>query len=300
MSFYEYAKSDSLVSSDKSDNVVVRSFFEGDFNFIDILKSKQNLSVNVVPTNDFAQLSPKSIIKIISLFTEDESLEQSLLEYITCIIFDDNIYKDDTINSQDIEPSDAPYIRLLDQTKNYWISFTQSNFGNKKTSLISFNYDINKRKILVETKVLERIFRFLGSNVYDMSEYINVLILCMNENETDENNIKNKIINKYSKGGEDIVRIDTKYFLNLLNVPKKNNQTNIDKLDTIFDNINNFIDNIEQGSENGDSNEPFIFDVPRKYIDKDFVNPVNYKEDNKNRENRCKCGLDLYSGCTIY
>ena len=164
-----------------------------------------------------------------------------------------------------------------------------------------------------------KICKYLNKSIYDISDYINILILYLN-NQDDFNiyTIKSKIIDKYSQSGLNAYFMGKKSFETDLKVPLKNEKSTLFKFDDLFENILNKIENIENNSSDDfddikDKNNNNItnnnnndkLDTPKKFIEQKIkINKVNYDDNedeiNNNSNNKCNCQKDICSFCNIY
>ena len=286
-----------LISKDdieKSNSLAIKSLDETGFDFIELLNEKYILFITLKKLNNTPiQITNKSILKIFKLFCDKdnkENLEENLLNHITCTIAENNDFI--TINpvvdnSIGIDILDAPYVELLKNTKNYKINFTKKGIGDK---------DID---------------RFLGKTIFDMSDYINILVLYFNEDEINKIFIQNKILEKYNKTEEKINFLGTKNFETKLVIPEKNKKNGINKLNNFFEKVLNRIDSIDnmssfsenQKKDNNEDDEK----VPKKFIEQKIkIKSVKYEEINDDEEfgirqnNKCNCQEDLCSICNIF
>ena len=87
-----YNSAEKDVNLSKGENsLLIKSVEETDFNFTDLLKDKQLLSIT--SSNMSLQISNRSIMKIFNLLTnteDGENIENNLTNYITCTFSDDN------------------------------------------------------------------------------------------------------------------------------------------------------------------------------------------------------------------
>ena len=311
-------------SVEKSNSLVIKSLDEGAFNFVDLIKDK--LTLLIITKNKInVQVSNKSIFKIFNILCDKdkgEYVENFLSDYITCSITEENnSYKDDFIlNNQEnsIGILDTPYIKLLEQTQDYKISInstTNSSMDEIKQKLL--NYDEQKNIINIKSTSMGKICKYLNKSIYDISDYINILILYLN-NQDDFNiyTIKSKIIDKYSQSGLNAYFMGKKSFETDLKVPIKNEKSTLFKFDDLFENILNKIENIENNSSdvfddikdknnNNTNNNNDKLDTPKKFIEQKIkINKVNYDDNedeiNNNSNNKCNCQKDICSFCNIY
>ena len=315
-----------LISKDginKSNSIALKSVDETVFNFYELLEEKFFLIVTLKKSNVSLQIRNKSILKIFELLNNKNNkdyLEGILIDHITCRIGD----KDDfaTIN-QGVDNSigneilDAPYIELLKQTKIYKINFTKKDIENKvidnmKEDLLMYEEE-QKNKLNVKSNSIKKIFKLLGKTIFEMSDYINVLLLYLNEDEINKNFIQNKILDKYNKNEQRINFEGIKKYETELIIPEKNNKIVINLYNNIFEKVLNRIDNIENLSDFSEENKIIENNdnIPKKFIEEkikiksvDYESPENnksYEEDYKlKRDEQCNCQKDLCSFCTIF
>lgn len=309
-------------SVEKSNSLVIKSLDEGAFNFVDLIKDKLVLLITTKNKIN-VQISNKSIFKIFNILCDKdkgEYIENFLSDYITCSITEENnSYKDDFIlNNQDnsLGILDTPYIKLLEQTQDYKISInstTNSSMDEIKQKLL--NYDEQKNIINIKSTSMGKICKYLNKSIYDISDYINILVLYLN-NQDDFNiyTIKSKIIDKYSQSGLNAYFMGKKLFESNVKVPLKNEKSPLFKFDDLFENILNKIENIENNSsddfdeikdKNNTDNNNDKLDTPKKFIEQKIkINKVNYDDNedeiNHNSNNKCNCQKDICSFCNIY
>ena len=309
--------------TEKSNSLVIKSLDEGAFNFVDLIKDKLTLLITTKNKINF-QISNKSIFKIFNILCDKnkgEYVENFLSDYITCSITEENnSYKDDFIlNNQEnsLGILDTPYIKLLEQTQDYKISInstTNSSMDEIKQKLL--NYDDQKNKINIKSVSMGKICKYLNKSIYDISDYINILVLYLN-NQDDYNiyTIKSKIIDKYSQSGLNAYFMGKKSSEIDLKVPTKNEKSPLFKFDDLFENILNKIENVENNSSddfddikdksnNNNTNNNEVLDTPKKFIEQKIkINKVNYDDNdeiNNNSGNKCNCQKDICSFCNIY
>ena len=300
--------------SEKSNSLFIKSLEEGAINFLDLLKDKFYLSVIIYKNKNIFQISNKSILKIFNLFClKGENIETLLSDYITFNILDENTsFKDDfIINNQEnsLGILDAPFIKLLEKTKMYIVNINSMPDKNKKV-----NYELKNNKIKIKSKSINKICSFLGKTVYDISDYINILVLYLNDDDINKETIKSKIIDKYNKKGNNFMG-KKNYDFNL-GIPLKNEKNILSKYDDLFEKILNKIDALENNSseynqEENDNNNIDLLELntPKRYIEQKIkINGVNYEDNedddkselNKNKEQKCNCQKDICSACHIF
>jgi ribosomal protein S24E len=315
-----------LISKDdieKSNSLAIKSLDETGFDFIELLNEKYILFITLKKLNNTPiQIINKSILKIFKLFCDKdnkENLEENLLNHITCTITENNDFI--TINpvvdnSIGIDILDAPYVELLKNTKNYKINFTKKGIGDKDIDSMKKNlliYEEQNNKLSVNADSIKKICKFLGKTIFDMSDYINVLLLYLNEDEINKNFIQNKILDKYNKNEQRINFEGIKKYETELIIPEKNNKIVINLYNNIFEKVLNRIDNIENLSDFSEENKIIENNdnIPKKFIEEkikiksvDYESPENnksYEEDYElKRDEQCNCQKDLCSFCTIF
>ena len=314
-----------LISKDEIEksNSFARKSVNETVNFIEFLEEKFFLIVNLKKSNESLQMRNKSILKIFELFNHKnnkDSFEEILLEHITCIITDKDDF--DTINhgnenSIGNEILDGRYVELLNQTKIYKISFTKKGIGNSvidnmKKNLLIYEEE-QKNKLSVKSSSIKKICKLLGKTIFDMSDYINVLLVYLNEDEINTIFIQNKILDKYNKIDEKINFEGIKKYETELIIPDKNKKIEINKYSDIFEKVLNRIDNMENLSDFSEENKmnENSENIPKKFIEeKSKIKSANYesRDNNKSdeeeyrlkRDEHCICQKDLCSFCTVF
>ena len=314
-----------LISKDEIEksNSFARKSVNETVNFIEFLEEKFFLIVNLKKSNESLQMRNKSILKIFELFNHKnnkDSFEEILLEHITCIITDKDDF--DTINhgnenSIGNEILDGRYVELLNQTKIYKISFTKKGIGNTvidnmKKNLLIYEEE-QKNKLSVKSSSIKKICKLLGKTIFDMSDYINVLLVYLNEDEINTIFIQNKILDKYNKIDEKINFEGIKKYETELIIPDKNKKIEINKYSDIFEKVLNRIDNMENLSDFSEENKmnENSENIPKKFIEeKSKIKSANYesRDNNKSdeeeyrlkRDEHCICQKDLCSFCTVF
>ena len=308
-----------LISKDdmeKSNSLAIKSLNDTGFNFLELLQEKFFLQITLTKSNNIFQISHKSILKIFEFLSDKndkENFEEILLDHITCLIQEKEDFP--TINhSMGIEMLDAPFVELLKKTKNYKININRKKNDNKEIEYIKNNlliYEDNKsNKININSNSIKKICKLLGKTIFDISDYINILILYLNEDEINQAFIQNKIIDKYSKTEEKNKFLGKKNLEINLNIPEKNIKKGISQYNHLFDKILNRIDNVENLSEFSDEKNIDINDeIPKKFIEQKMNKKLNYENGEKNNiddeyvttnEDKCNCQKDLCLFCIIF
>lgn len=230
-------------------------------NYVDIIdiieKSNKNI-IKIKKTNCILKINSNSIKKIFSLILDKDNEILSDM-YIDNIII--NIYKDK--NNFKLE---SKYITLLDETHVFQINFdAQQEQNNNKC-------DINR-------KSLTKIANYLNKSIVDVSDYINLVILYLsNENKTEiaKMTIEQKILEKYKKEKMAKKENDINGIKQLnckLKIPRRNKYHNIYEMDMLFNKVLDYIDDFDKESSFSDDINNLI--IPRKHLSEDLIKVVN-------------------------
>jgi hypothetical protein len=235
-------------------------------NYIDIIdiieKSNKNI-IKIKKTNCILKINSNSIKKIFSLIIDKENEILSDM-YIDNIII--NIYKDK--NNSKLENK---YITLLEKTEAFQINF-DANVNNVQLGQNNNKFEINR-------KSLTKIVNYLNKSIIDMSDYINLVILYLsNENKAEiaKMTIEQKILEKYKK--ENIAKKENdingiKQLNCKLKVPRRNKYHNIYEMDMLFNKVLDYIDDFDKDSSFSDDINNLI--IPRKELNEDLIKVVN-------------------------
>ena len=239
------------IIEEKENSIMNKSFFSTDFNFGDLVERKNYLQVKLDKQEYYLQIHSKSIKKIFFLISDnkEDELEDNYLEYITCLIGEDEQDKQQLFSQNNnqmiqnvLEPS---YYELLNKTKIYYIDIP--NLYNKK----------RYKKIILKKNSLEKISSLLDMNIFNMSSYIEIIILTYNENDSlgEKFLFKAKLMGKLNHSKEDINKekdnfTGIKQFNIDIDVVKKNNRNKLQILDLYFNNIWNTIEKENINDEN--------------------------------------------------
>ena len=308
-----------IISKDEIErtNSFVKKSLDENINFLKLLEENFFLTITLKKSNESLQMRNKSILKIFELFNNKDNLEKILLEHITCIINDkDDFYtiNHGAENSIGNEILDNRYVELLKQTKIYEISFTKKGIGNRdiddmKKNLLIYEEE-QKNKLSVKSYSIKKICKLLGKTIFDMSDYINILLFYSNEDEINTIFIQNKILDKYNKIDEKTKFEGIKKYETELVIPKKNKKIVINIYNDIFEKVLNRIDNFENLSDFSEENKinENIENIPKKFIEEKIkIKSVNYENDKIDddeyelkREEQCICQKELCSFCTVF
>ena len=296
MQYSDISLSEKDLVEEKDNSIQNKSFYSTDFNFPDLVEKKEYFQIKIIPNENSMELKTKSIQKIFQLFCgkDIETLEENYLDYITCLIgMEDDIEKQQLLNLEgkvdnpqtNLDPS---YYELLNKTKIYYINIPKLNKLNQ----------INKR-IKLKSKSLEKISSFLGLNIFDMSDYIEIFILSFTDKENIENkkSIKSKLIEKFNLDLNNDINFNiVKNFPLIIKEVEKCEQNKLQYLEDYFDKVwneienknNNEDDNISNSKDSEEKNEEKDnnikeenYDIPNSYnIINQNINIKN-KEENK-------------------
>jgi hypothetical protein len=299
---YDLSEKEINLSKDNN-SLIIKSIEETEFNFIDLIKDKLYISIMLTNNNSSVQLSYKSILKIFNILTDTkigENLESNLTDYITCTVFEDDTSFHKEITANSIGVLDTPFKKVLDQTKKYLISFVSTNIDEMKKELL--NFDNKNNKIIIESKSIEKICKYLNKNIYDISDFINILVLYNNDNEFDKDIIKRKLIDKYDKIGQNIYFMGVKNLDTDLKIAKKNDKNPIYRYNNLFDHIWNKIENIENNYSSSDENSEHNHKTDNN---SDVLNNIknikseidNFNKNNDNEEYKITDEIEKKDGC---
>jgi hypothetical protein len=279
----------------KSNSLLIKSVDEGDIDIIDFIKNKLLISIIFTNKNIVQQVPNKSILKIIRMLIEhndnnsDENLENYITQYITFTIFEDNSYKVE-LTGNSIGILDSKFTKLLEQNKIYKINIATTNENEmKKESL-----NDNNNKISISSKSLEKICKYLEKTIYDIYNYINILIIYNNEKDMDKEIIKKKLIDKYDKVGQKIYFMGSKQFETECIIPPKHKKSHIYRLNILFNNVLGKIENTNNSfDDNGD-----IFEKKNRRSEENIKSEININYNSIHNINENKINEDLEkNGC---
>ena len=222
---------------------------------IDIINIVDKINNNIIKFYSskkiLLKIKSKSIKKIFSLIEFKDNLSDIYTEYIILNIINYNNHLKG-INNDRNDVLDIKYEKILEKTILFYINIEKTKNENIE--------DINDR-IKIQRKSLLKIFSYLNETIITMSDFILIIIVLIKEEI--ENNISNyKINNNFT--------IDLK-------IPTKNKEQNIYKFDILFNNILNYIDDIEK--ESSFSGDIIKMKIPKKKIDEKLIkNDLNLFE----------------------
>ena len=239
------------IIQEKDNSIQNKSFNSTDLDFPNLVEKKEYFQIKIIFDENMVELPSKSIKKIFSLISGigHEALEDNYLEYITWLIGGGNeIEKQQllTLNGKadNVETNlDPAYYQLLNKTKIYYINIPKMNKLNK----------INER-IKLKNYSLEKIASFLGLDIYDICDFIEICILSFQEKENLENKktIESLLIEKFNNCGEnEINELNlTKKFNLVLKESEKCRKSQLENLENYFEKVWNEIEKKSKIEEN--------------------------------------------------
>ena len=292
-----YNSAEKDVNLSKGENsLLIKSVEETDFNFTDLLKDKQLLSIT--SSNMSLQISNRSIMKIFNLLTnteDGENIENNLTNYITCTFSDDNLSYNKDVTANSIGVLETPYKKLLDKTKNYKINIVTSPVEEIKKDLL--NYAQQKNKIDLKSISIDKICKMLNKSIYDISDFIHIVIL-YDDDDYDKEMLKQKLIDKYDKIEENTYFMGVKNFITDFAIPSKINKHSIYRINNLFNNVLNKIDSVENNSfddsdseENKNNSKNGVINSSHKFNELNIKYEIN--NDNRNDDDDKKDELQL-------
>ena len=288
----------------QSNSIFIKSFDYENFNYTDLLKNKKLLKISFNTSDNTIEIQTNAVKKILSKIEKgSENLEILYSKYITALVPDNenSLNKENLLeNEENYGVLDTVFVQLLNQTKKYHISFPNKENNTPKEIF----YDINIDKIPIPSNAIKKIFRFLQKNIYDMSDYINIILLNMNEEGSNTSIFKTKILDKYIHSNSEITDIGVKYLNLNLEIPQKNRPTKLNKIDVLFNNTLNHIENQYETPLDRDdkSEENSELNIPKINIIDEMDDPESKEEEAifNSRYRRYKCGNELCNVCNIF
>ena len=272
------------IVQEKDNSIQNKSFYSTDLDVPDLVAKKDYFQLKIIKDEYTMELRSKSIKKIFSLISGDshEKLEENYLDYITWLIgLEEEFEKGQLLAQNDkvdnvennLEPS---YYQLLSKTKIYYINIPKLNKNNQ----------INKR-IKLNSNSLGKISSFLGLDIFDMSDFIEIFILSFKENKDLENkkSLKSKLLDKfnYLMPKESIEFNISKKFDLILKESEKCKKNKIDNYEEYFDKVWN---EIEKRSKNDESKNISSADFSSENNDDEDDKKANYNIPNSYNINK--------------
>ena len=228
-------------NADNGNNSIFdKSLQSGDVTFPELIENKEFLQVKLNELNSHVFLASKSIKNIFLKMSDKENLENNYFDYIVCLVSNDT-EKEETITEQ--EPTfsnfglslDPIYAELLNKTQNYYISLTKKK---------------NKR-ITLKNDSLSKIFKFLNTDIIQMNDYIEIVILSYDEKDYDSIEkgilLRTKLMRKSSHsnlGEEEVFNGHRKLSINQ-NPANRTKKVNLERLNKYFERVLTYIENKE-------------------------------------------------------
>lgn len=287
-------------NSENANSIMDKSILTGDITFPQLVENKNSLQIKLNPFNIHMQLSSKSVKNIFTKMSKNSAdLEDNYFDYIVCFVANNQEKSEEISKIENIEPIvnlstplDHMYMELLSKTKKFNINFS-NNYNKLK---------INKN-IAISNISLNKICKFLNSNIFEMSDFIEVVILSFDEKNNNnisieqENLLKSKILGKSFQNT--LCTEDELRHRKMKLEPKKANKAKknyLDRINKYFENVLNYIENKEKtpmGKNNlitfSNSLDPDDFSVhviPNSHTN-DLKNLKNKEDSKKKLDNIC-------------
>ena len=259
--------------SNKTEEEEEKEEKENNIDIIGIVNQNNNNIIYLKKSNDILKINSKSIFKIFSLILDQttEHLSDIYIENITINITtpnhppqnNSNINQNTHIRNTTSE-LDNTYINILNKS---------TSFNINSNSDIDTNTNVN---ITINKKSLEKIFEYLNETIIDNSDFINLIILFLNQenqNELIKYTIEQKILKKYVSENIKYDFDGIKKYNSDIEVVKKNRSQKIYNLDNYFNKVLDYIDDYDRESSFSDKINNLT--IPRKTISEDLIKVVN-------------------------
>ena len=307
------------IIQEKDTSVQNKSFYSTDLDLPDLVTKKEYFQIKLINDEDSINLSSKSIKRIFSLLSGDghEMLEDNYLDYITWLIgLGDELEKQQLLtpnekNDNEDHNLNPSYFELLNKTKIYYINIPKLNKYNQ----------INKR-IKLRNVSLNKISSFLGLDIYDISDFIEIFILSFTNKDNLENkkSIKSKLIEKfndeYDKENNQIEDFNiTKKYESILKESEKCKKSNLEIFEDYFEKVWNKIEEknkeIENKNEfdsenyteksNEENSEESNQYIPNSYNINENYNNKNIEKNNSDLKDENACAENICANiCEIF
>ena len=228
-----------LNTDNENNSIFDKSLQDGEITFPELIENKEFLQVKLNELNTHIQLSSKSIKNIFCKISDEENLENNYFDYILCLVTNDT-EKEETVTEQEQSISNAAlsldpvYVDILNKTKNFYISLHNNNY--------------NKR-IKLKKNSLSKIFKFLNSDILQMNDYIEIVILSNDEKDFDSIEkgilLRSKLMRNSTKSNFDEEKLfDGHRKISMIQIhANKTKKSNIEKLNKYFENVFAYIEN---------------------------------------------------------
>ena len=307
------------IPQEDDNSILNKSILSTDFSFQELVDKKNYFQIKLESLEFHLYVNCKSIKKIFLMISDNnhETLENNYLDYITCLIGTDHeLDKQNLLNSSPVNVKsilEPTYYYLLNRTKILYIDIQN----------LSSKHKINK-KIKLKIDSFKKVASLLNSNIFDMSDYIEIFILSSEDQEyfDERTMLKNKLIGKFS---HNLAHDKENYFSGVktlsteIPLANKCENNNLKMLDYYFNNVWNAIEkenlnednlsfsgtplkkNSNGGNENKNSINNINNDLPNSYdINK---SALRNKNKDKNEEIRVEnaCGNNVCDNvCNIF
>lgn len=291
-------------SQSQSNSIILKSFDNNNFNYSEILDKKNDIIISFNNTEKIIETKMKSIKKIFSLISENNDIESLCSQYITALISNDS---ENLCFIDDSNDLDLSFMKLLEQTKFYTITFNNSKKNNTK----NYKHNLCKNNTIIFSDSLNKIFKLLQRNVFSMYEYINIIILNKNDENKNYFSFKKKILEKFLLTDENFFK-GVKFFEMNLEKPKKMKMGKFNQFDNLFNHVLDLIEKKEGGYFEAKKSQNLIhkdnesdiitdldFNFPKNDV-KDEMNNINRTNSITNNNPNCNCGSDVCTACNIY
>ena len=301
-------------------SILNKSILSTDFSFQELVDKKNYFQIKLESLEFHLYVNCKSIKKIFLMISDNnhETLENNYLDYITCLIGTEHqLDKNNLLNSSPVNVKsilEPTYYYLLNRTKILYIDIQD----------LSSKHKINKR-IKLKIDSFKKVASLLNSNIFDMSDYIEIFILsCEDQEYLDERSIlKNKLIGKFSHNWDNDNKENNfsgvKTLSTEIPLANKCQSNNLKMLDYYFNNVWNAIEkenlnednlsfpgtpfrkNSNGGNENKNSINNINNDLPNSYE----INKSALRNKNKDKNEEIKvenaCGNNACDNvCIIF
>ena len=266
------------IHQEDDNSILNKSILSTDFSFQELVDKKHYFQIKLESLEFHLFVNCKSIKKIFLMISDNnhETLENNYLDYITCLIgTDKELDKQNLLNSYPVNVKsilEPTFYGLLNRTKILYIDMPSMNLNHK----------INK-KIKLKIDSFKKIASLLNTNIFDMSDYIEIFILSCEEMEyLDERTmLRNKLIGKFSHNNLPNYNKDNdfsgvKTLSTEIPLANKCENNNLKMLDYYFNNVWNSIEKENLHEDNlSFSGTPFRKNSNEGNENKNSINNIN-------------------------
>lgn len=238
-------------NSENGNSIMDKSILTSDITFPQLIENKHSLQIKLKPFNIHMELSPKSVKNIFTMLSKNSTdLEDNYFDYIVCFVSNIPEKSEEVAEIGDIEgiepivnlstPLDPSYAELLTKTKKFYINLS-NNYNKRKIS----------KCIAIRSDSLNKICKFLNSNILEMSDFIEIVILSYDEKDSNicieqEILLRSKMLVKTSQNT--ICTEDEIGHRKMKLEPKKANKAKkmyLDRINKYFERVLSYIENKE-------------------------------------------------------